>query len=92
VLYNGERPLKRRLELADLLPKMPAFLRQYTLQMKYLLIDESCYSDEELASKKNLAAALFRKSGCKPLVRSKQTNSGRMWAAKVQSALVMVRR
>jgi len=60
VLYNGQRSWTAATELAELLPKMPGFLRQYTPRMRYVLIDESRYSDEELASKKNLVAALFR--------------------------------
>lgn len=60
VLYNGQPRWNAKTDIADLIPTLPEFLRQYTPHMKYLVIDEGCYSDEELASKKNLVAAIFR--------------------------------
>jgi hypothetical protein len=38
----------------------PPGLAAYRPQLRYLLIDESAYADAELASMRNLVAALFR--------------------------------
>ncbi|MFA6062352.1 MAG: DUF4351 domain-containing protein [Gallionella sp.] len=39
---------------------MPGLVEQYKPRLKYLLIDENSYTDYELASAKNLVAAVFR--------------------------------
>ncbi len=39
---------------------MPGLVEQFKPQLKYLLIDENAYPDRELASLKNLVAAIFR--------------------------------
>jgi flagellar biosynthesis/type III secretory pathway protein FliH len=39
---------------------VPGLVEQFKPQLKYLLIDENAYPDRELASLKNLVAAIFR--------------------------------
>jgi hypothetical protein len=44
----------------DLIEPAPAGLDTYRSQTRYLLIDESAYTDTDLASQRDLVAALFR--------------------------------
>lgn len=60
VLYNGRRRWTAPTELDALIEPGPASLAAYRPQARYLLIDESTYADAELASQRNLVAALFR--------------------------------
>jgi len=60
VLYNGRRRWTAPTDLDTLIEPGPASLAAYRPQARYLLIDESAYADAELASMRNLAAALFR--------------------------------
>ncbi len=60
VLYNGKNKWNAATDVADLLPPVPAFLSQFKPAMKFLLIDENTYAESELASLKNLVAAVFR--------------------------------
>ena len=60
VLYNGRRRWTAPTDLADLIEAGPPGLDAYRPQLLYLLIDESAYADAELASMRNLVAALFR--------------------------------
>ena len=60
VLYNGRRRWTAPTELADLIEPGPSGLDAYRPQLRYLLIDEGAYRDAELATMRNLAAALFR--------------------------------
>jgi len=60
VLYNGQRRWTAPTDLDTLIQKGPAGLVAYRPQTRYLLIDEGAYADAELASMRNLAAALFR--------------------------------
>jgi predicted transposase YdaD len=60
VLYNGSRKWTAPTDIADLLPVLPDYLGQFKPSMKYLLIDENAYSENELVSLKNLVAAVFR--------------------------------
>jgi len=46
--------------MADLVPTLPSPMNGFTPRAKYLLIDENSYSDAQLASLKNLVAAVFR--------------------------------
>jgi hypothetical protein len=39
---------------------VPGLVEQFKPRLKYLLIDENAYTDSELASLKNLVAAVFR--------------------------------
>ena len=60
VLYNGNRTWTAKTDIADLIPVLPHFLSSFTPHLKYHLIAENAYSDTELASLKNLVAAVFR--------------------------------
>ena len=60
VLYNGRRRWTAPTDLGALLEPGPAGLAAYRPRLRYLLIDESTHSDADLASMRNLVAALFR--------------------------------
>ena len=60
VLYNGNRTWTAKTDIADLIPVLPGFLASFTPHLKYHLIAENAYSGTELASLKNLVAAVFR--------------------------------
>ena len=60
VLYNGSARWRAAQELTALMEPTPATLRSYQPQIRYRLIDERRYIHSELASRRNLAAALFR--------------------------------
>ena len=60
VLYNGRRRWTASTDLDALIEPGPAGLAAYRPQVRYLLIDESAYADADLASMRNLVAALFR--------------------------------
>jgi predicted transposase/invertase (TIGR01784 family) len=60
VLYNGSARWYAQRELSALIHPGPRALQAYRPQLRYLLIDESRYLDSELASLRNLVAALFR--------------------------------
>ncbi len=46
--------------VADLIEVVPGGLERYRPQLQYLLLDEGCFEESELAGLRNLAAALFR--------------------------------
>ena len=60
VLYNGNQRWTSVTDVAELIPIVPGLVEQFKPHLKYLLIDESAYSDTELASLHNLVAAVFR--------------------------------
>lgn len=60
VLYNGSQRWTSPTDVFDLIPPTPGLVAQFKPKAKYLLIDENAYSDSELASIKNLVAAVFR--------------------------------
>ncbi|MDQ2694967.1 MAG: Rpn family recombination-promoting nuclease/putative transposase, partial [Pseudomonadota bacterium] len=60
VLYNGARPWTAATDVAELIEAVPGGLDRYRPRLPYLLIDEGRYGESELASVRNLAAALFR--------------------------------
>lgn len=60
VLYNGIRPWRAALELADLIEPMPGGLDVYRPHLRYALLDEVQVPEMELESERNVAAALFR--------------------------------
>ena len=60
VLYNGKPRWTAAEEITDLMAPTPSGLERFQPRMRYLLIDEIRYEDAELASQRNLAAALFR--------------------------------
>jgi predicted transposase YdaD len=61
VRYNGEQRWWAKTSLDELKePGLPARLSYWQPQIRYVLLDEHRYQDAELASQRNLAAALFR--------------------------------
>jgi hypothetical protein len=60
VLYNGRGRWTAAMNVEDLIEPMPGGLAAYRPRLPYVLIDETRYSESELASGRNLAAALFR--------------------------------
>lgn len=60
VLYNGRRRWTAPTDLDTLIQPGPSSLTAYRLQARYVLIDERAYADADLASQRNLVAALFR--------------------------------
>ncbi len=60
VLYSGKPRWNAARDLCDLLAPLPDGLQTYAPSLRYLLIDEGCYSEAELSPLKNLSAALFR--------------------------------
>jgi hypothetical protein len=60
VLYNGSPRWTAETDIFNLIPLVPGLVEQFKPQFKYLLIDENAYTDSELASLKNLVAAVFR--------------------------------
>ncbi|SEI49997.1 Rpn family recombination-promoting nuclease/putative transposase [Nitrosomonas eutropha] len=60
VLYNGEPRWQAPVNIANLIMPVPGGLERYRPQLHYLLLDEGNYSEHELTSLHNLAAALFR--------------------------------
>lgn len=59
VLYNGERPWRAALEVADLFPPALSGSEGFTLRGRYLLIDERALASAPLSSTQNLVAAVF---------------------------------
>jgi predicted transposase/invertase (TIGR01784 family) len=60
VMYNGIRPWRVALDVADLVEPVPGGLEAYRPHLRYALLDETRIPDMELASERNMAAALFR--------------------------------
>lgn len=60
VLYNGHRPWRAALDMADLVEPVPRGLERYRPSLRYCLLDELRLAESELPSVRNLAAALFR--------------------------------
>jgi hypothetical protein len=60
VLYNGAARWRAPEDLAALLQPGPRALERYQPRIRYLLIDEGRYGEDELLSLRNLVAALFR--------------------------------
>ncbi len=60
VLYNGDTRWQAPVDIGELVIPIPGGLERYRPQLHYLLLDEGSYNDHELASLRNLTAALFR--------------------------------
>ena len=60
VLYNGDGKWTAATDMAQLVSKVPSLVSEYLPQLKYLVIDENNYSEEELSQLKNLVAAVIR--------------------------------
>ena len=65
VLYTGGKSWDAPQELSELFTRVPKIFTQYQLAAKYFLIAENQFTDEELRSKDNLAAILFRMENSK---------------------------
>jgi predicted transposase/invertase (TIGR01784 family) len=60
VLYNGSRRWTAAQDLYDMVrPEPPAFLRVYQPHLRYYLIDEGRYSDDELGQRQSPLSGLF---------------------------------
>jgi predicted transposase/invertase (TIGR01784 family) len=60
VIYNGYEPWGAAQDVAELIEEVPGGLERYRPQLRYCLLDEGRIATAELASLRNLAAALFR--------------------------------
>jgi len=60
VLYNGSRPWTASQEVSELIAPLPGGLADYRPSLRYLLLDEGRYTERDLPTSENLAAALFR--------------------------------
>lgn len=60
VFYNGRAPWSASAELNQLVADGPTELRQFQASQRYLLIDQHAINPTELATARNLVAALFR--------------------------------
>ena len=60
VLYNGVERWHAPLDVADVLDEHPAGLERYRPRARYLILDEGAFAEADLASLRNLAAAVFR--------------------------------
>ena len=60
VLYNGRHPWTACQDVYELIAPVPSLVEQFKPHARYLLIDEQAYSDTDLASQRNLMAAIFR--------------------------------
>ena len=60
VLYNGDARWRAATDVADLIPTPPGWVAQYLPRLSYLLIEQHQYADEDLATLRNLAAAMIR--------------------------------
>ena len=60
VLYNGSPRWTAATDVFHLIPPVPGLVEQFKPRFSYLLVDENAYTDSQLASLKNLVAAVFR--------------------------------
>jgi hypothetical protein len=60
VLYNGVRRWQAPEEVAELVATVPGRLERYRPRLRYFLLDEGRFTEDDLAPLRNLAAALFR--------------------------------
>ncbi len=67
VLYNGERRWDGPLDLGALLQQGPEALGRYQPGLRFLLIDEGAFAEEELKPLRGLVSLLFRlENACEP--------------------------
>ncbi|WP_151704833.1 Rpn family recombination-promoting nuclease/putative transposase [Nitrincola alkalilacustris] len=60
VLYNGSRRWRARQDIYEMVkPEPPAFLRIYQPHLRYYLIDEGRYTDEELGLRRTPLSGVF---------------------------------
>jgi len=71
VLYNGSQKWTAKADIFEMItPEPPEFLRAYQPHLRYYLIDESQYTDEELNSKPTALSGVFSVE-----------NAGESWAS-----------
>lgn len=58
-LLSGDEKWTAATDMAQLVPKVPGLVSEYLPQLKYLMIDENNYSEEELLQLKGLIAAVI---------------------------------
>ena len=59
VLYNGKDRWTAANDIFDLIPAVPGIAAQFKLRARHLIKDKNAFKDSELASEKNLVAAVF---------------------------------
>jgi hypothetical protein len=65
VLHSGRKAWSAADDVSALVADAPSGLEPYRPRLRYLLIDQARYDDAELASRRNLAAMLFRIESCR---------------------------
>jgi hypothetical protein len=65
VLHSGRKKWSAANDVSTLVSDVPRGLEQYRPRLRYLLIDPARCADAELASRRNLAAILFRIESCR---------------------------
>jgi predicted transposase YdaD len=65
VLHSGEMRWSAPEDISSLVSNVPRGLEEYRPQLRYLLIDEAGYVDDEPAKRRNLAALLFQLENCR---------------------------
>lgn len=60
VLYNGSQRWTAKQDVHDMVtPRAPSFLQPYQPHLRYYLIDEGRYSDEDLATRNTVLSGIF---------------------------------
>jgi len=60
VLYNGRRRWRARQDIFEMIrPELPTFLRAYQPHLRYYLVDEGRYTDEELGLRSTPLSGVF---------------------------------
>ena len=81
VLYNGSKRWTARQDIYELItPEPPAFLQLYQPRLRYYLIDESRYTDEELETKGSALSGIFGIENAQPNQASLQRAVNRIVA------------
>ncbi len=73
VLFNGQPRWTAAADIAHLIEPPPGKLRDYTPQLRYLLLDKGAIDESGPLALKNLTAALFR------LEESRDSNLKATW-------------
>ncbi|WP_017429377.1 Rpn family recombination-promoting nuclease/putative transposase [Vreelandella jeotgali] len=60
VLYNGAQPWAAKQDVFDMItPRPPGILQAYQPHLRYYLVDEGRYSDEDLAERNSVLSGIF---------------------------------
>jgi hypothetical protein len=97
VLYNGVRRWQAPEEVAELVATVPGDLERYRPCLRYFLLDEGRFTEDDLAPLRDLAAALFRlenkpdTSGCTDCAdRGQNKNCCRCWNPAISNAMLNI--